>query len=44
MGQRDGVSTIDAQQMNLLYKSQCNGGGGGKWHCLCATVYSTTQF
>ena len=29
LGQRRGISAIDAQQMNLLYKSQCGGGGGG---------------
>jgi len=29
LGQRRGISAIDAQQMNLLYKSQCEGGGGG---------------
>ena len=48
LGQRHGISAIDAQQMNLLYKSHCNGGGGGgggggKWHCLCTTVYRMTQ-
>ena len=29
LGQRRGISATDAQQMNLLYKSQCGGGGGG---------------
>merc|ERR1719309_318237 len=29
LGQRRGLSAIDAKQMNLLYKSQCRGGGGG---------------
>ena len=32
LGQRERVSQIDAQQMNLLYKKQCEegvGGGGG---------------
>jgi len=29
LGQRRGLSDIDAKQMNLLYNSQCNGGGGG---------------
>ena len=29
LGQRQGISAIDARQMNLLYKSQCGGGGGG---------------
>jgi len=28
LGQRNGISAIDAQQMNLLYKSTCQGGGG----------------
>jgi len=29
LGQRRGISAIDAKQMNLLYKSQCSGGGTG---------------
>lgn len=28
-GQRDQISPIDAQQMNLLYKKQCEEGGDG---------------
>ena len=27
IGQRRGISAIDAKQMNLLYKTQCSGGG-----------------
>ncbi|XP_020901633.1 zinc metalloproteinase nas-15 [Exaiptasia diaphana] len=29
LGQRRGLSAIDAKQMNLMYKSECSGGGGG---------------
>merc|ERR1719309_633139 len=29
LGQRSGLSAIDAQQMNLMYKGICSGGGGG---------------
>ncbi|EDO34449.1 predicted protein, partial [Nematostella vectensis] len=29
LGQREKISSIDAQQMNQLYKNTCNGGGGG---------------
>ncbi|XP_032218167.2 zinc metalloproteinase nas-15 isoform X2 [Nematostella vectensis] len=29
IGQREGVSAIDAKQMDLLYKRQCSGGGDG---------------
>lgn len=28
LGQRRGISAIDARQMNLLYKSKCRSGGG----------------
>lgn len=28
LGQRRGLSAIDAQQMNLLYRGECSGGGG----------------
>jgi len=33
LGQRNGLSPIDAQQMNLLYKGECSGGGGGGGGC-----------
>ena len=29
LGQRRGLSSIDARQMDLLYKKECQGGGGG---------------
>lgn len=28
-GQRERISAIDAEQMNLLYKTQCEEGAGG---------------
>ncbi|KAL9973954.1 hypothetical protein ACROYT_G020479 [Oculina patagonica] len=38
IGQRKGLSTIDAQQGNLLYKGECGGGGGGEINSLNKTV------
>ncbi|KAK3713996.1 hypothetical protein QZH41_018775 [Actinostola sp. cb2023] len=47
LGQRRGLSTTDAQQMNMLYKSQCGGGGSscvdkdkrcGGWTKYCTSI------
>ncbi|XP_078369994.1 zinc metalloproteinase nas-15-like [Oculina patagonica] len=43
IGQRKGLSTIDAQQGNLLYKGECGGGGGGGPETLPPTARPTTR-
>ncbi|XP_078355439.1 zinc metalloproteinase nas-14-like [Oculina patagonica] len=42
LGQRRGLSPIDAQQGNLLYKGECGGGGGGGPATLPPTTRPTT--